>query len=177
MGNSTSFASRKIFLEFCPSYPLFFEVPPRKFSGANFGINFRERTLGFFLPNFFGGAIACQYRVDIRLSVQCRRLVFFGGGFGFPLPPSRSALLPPSSSSSSASSGAGPGFPPLGWAALAPTQVSGVPDSRIFTQELARAPLPLSSFLPPSCLGRLLLLSSFFSRSLSLSLSLLRQTL
>ena len=99
-------------------------------------------------------AIACQYSVG-----AC----FFGGGFGFLLSPSRSAFLPPPSS------GAGLGFPPLGWAAPVQTEVlrTSAP-----TPRSATCILPLSSF-PPSCLGRLLLLS--LSLSLSLSLFLLHQ--
>ena len=160
-GKFHRFRSPKIFFgKFCLSYPCFFEVPPRKFSGANFGINFRERTLGFFLPHFFGGTIACQYSVGhICLTVQCRRLFFREWAWVSAV----SSLFCPSLSFFSFFWGR-PGFPSLGWAAPEPTQVSGVPDSRIFTQELSTCTSPsLFLSLPLSWVG------SFFSRSLSLS--------
>ena len=83
MGNSIGFASRKFFWKFCLSYPCFFEVPPRKFSGANFGIHFRERTFGFVLASTVSATIVCQYGVGhICLPVQYRCLCFLGVGLG-----------------------------------------------------------------------------------------------
>ena len=71
MGNSIGFASRNVFLEALSVLPLFFRsstclspAVPRKFSGANFGINFRERTLGYCRP--------CFFRLRNCLLVQCR---------------------------------------------------------------------------------------------------------
>ena len=151
---------------------VFFEVPPRKFSGANFGINFRERTLGFFLPHFFGGTIACQYSVGhFCLTVQCRRLFFRGWAWVSAV----SSLFCPSLSFFSFFWGR-PGFPSLGWAALGTNsglRSPGLPHLHPRSASCAPAPSLFSpSLLPGSAPSSLALSLSFFFFSLSLSLSL-----
>ena len=167
MGNSIGFASRKFFFGSSVCLTLvFFEVPPRKFSGANFGINFRERTLGFFLPHFFGGTIACQYSVGFRLSVQCRRLVFSRGWFrvsaaSFSFCPSPSFFF----FFFFFFFWGRPGFPSFGLGCACAN--SGLPDSRSYTTERLMSMQPL---FPPSL--PLAWVGSFSFRSLSLSFSL-----
>ena len=82
IGNSSSFASRKFFGEFCLSRLCFFFrrsarfSPPvwQKISGANFGPNFRERTFGILVaPSFRLQLLASTVLATIASTlVQCR---------------------------------------------------------------------------------------------------------